>query len=171
MQLTNKRTVPDSAVFEILSNNRRRHALEYLCEHDAVVTLRDLSEAIATAESGESPAPRPVRHAVYVSLHQTHLPMLDASGVLTYDSDRKVVELLDSAREVERYMSLTTVFGVTWAEYYRALGVVGLFVVVAALADLPVLSWVPPLAWASAFLATFAVSSAYQLWGHRHSLS
>ncbi|WP_256300412.1 DUF7344 domain-containing protein [Haloarchaeobius salinus] len=168
--LTKTHTVPDSDVFAILSNQRRRHTLEYLRRHDDGVALRDLAEAIATVESGESPAPRDVRHTVYVSLHQTHLPMLDAAGVLAYDADRKLVELLDSARDVERYMTMTTAFGVSWAEYYRALGVVGLFLVVAALANLPVISAVPPLALASAFLATFAVSSAYQLWGQRRGL-
>lgn len=172
MLLDKTRTVADSDVFAILSNERRRHTLEYLCDRSERnrVDLRDLAEAIATAESGESPAPRPVRHAVYVSLHQTHLPMLDTAGVLAYDADRKHVRLLDPAREVERYMTLTTVFGVSWAEYYRALGVVGLFVVVAALADLPLLSAVPPLAWASGFLVAFALSSAYQLWGQRGGL-
>ncbi|MFD1645256.1 DUF7344 domain-containing protein [Haloarchaeobius litoreus] len=170
MLLNKTRTVPDSDVFAILSSPRRRHTLEYLRRHDESVALRDLAEAIATVESGESPAPRGVRHAVYVSLHQTHLPMLDGAGVLAYDADRKLVELLDSARDVERYMTMTTAFGVSWAEYYRGLGVVGLFLVVAALANVPVLSVVPPLAWASAFLATFAVSSAYQLWGQRPGL-
>ncbi|WP_440990185.1 DUF7344 domain-containing protein [Haloarchaeobius baliensis] len=170
MLLNKTRTVSDSDVFAILSNPRRRYTLEYLRRHDESVALRDLAEAIATVESGESPAPRAVRHAVYVSLHQTHLPMLDAAGVLAYDADRKLVELLDSARDVERYMTMTTVFGVTWAEYYRALGVFGLFLVVAALANVPVVSAIPPLAWASTFLATFAVSSAYQLWGQRRGL-
>lgn len=165
MLLNKTREVPDSDVFTILSSPRRRHTLEYLRRHDERVALRDLAEAIATVESGENPAPRGVRHTVYVSLHQTHLPMLDEAGVLAYDADRKLVSLLDSARDVERYMTMTTAFGVSWAEYYRALGVVGLFLVVAALANLPVIAAVPPLAWASTFLATFAISSAYQLWG------
>jgi hypothetical protein len=96
--------------------------------------------------------------------------MLDAAGVLAYDADRKLIELLDSAREVERYMTMTTVFGISWAEYYRGLGVFGLFLVVAALANVPLISAVPPLAWASTVLATFAISSAYQLWGQRGGL-
>lgn len=170
MLLNKTRTVPDSEVFTILSNPRRRQTLEYLRRRDDQVALRDLAEAIAAEESGESPAPRSVRHAVYVSLHQTHLPMLDAAGVCAYDGDRKLVSLLDPARDVERYMTLTTAFGVTWAEYYRALGVVGLFLVVAAQASLPAVSAVPPLAWATGFLATFALSSAYQLWGQRRRL-
>jgi len=60
-------------------------------------------------------------------------------------------------------MEVETPIGLSWAEYYRSLGVVGLFVVVASLGSCP--------AWRSsirssgvAFLVLFGLSTGYQLW-------
>jgi len=99
--------------------------------------VRELSERVASAESGTSPAPRNVRESVYNSLHQTHLPRLDELGVVEYDDDRKIVTARDGARHISLYMEVETPIGLSWAEYYRSLGVVGLFVVVASLGSCP----------------------------------
>ena len=170
MELAPTPTLTETDTFAILGNARRRHTLEHLCTVQHDVSLRDLSEVIATAETGESPAPRNVRHAVYVSLHQTHLPMLDRLGVLEYDDDRKRVAPLAALRDVERFMSSASPLGITWAEHYRALGVAALFAVVASGASLPVVSALDPLAWATIGLGAYAASTAHQLWTNRRSI-
>jgi hypothetical protein len=129
--------------------------------------VRALSTVVAEAETGRSPPPRRVRESVYTALHQTHLPRLDASGVVHYDRERSEVWLLGGSRAVDSYADAVTRFGVSWAEVYRSLGVVALAVVVAALAGLPVVSLVDPLLWASGALAVFAVATASQLWADR----
>ena len=155
-------------VYEILANARRRGTIKHLTGAAAgrVVSLRDLSAAIATEETGQSPPPRSCRESVYNSLHQTHLPKLEELGVIEYDRGTRSVRILGSAREVDRYLELTP-YGSTWGEYYRSLGIGSLVAVVASLAEVPVVAAVDPLLWASGALGLFALSVVYQLWSIR----
>lgn len=170
MTLFKRQRLPETDVHRLLSSPRRRVALEHLWRSRGVVTVRDLSEAIATAETGLDPAPRNLRESVYNSLHQTHLPTLHEHGLVLYDSDRKEVMVLDEARTLARYTSLVTPIGITWVEYYRALGIVGLVLVVCSLAGVPLLAAVDALVFASLALALFALTGAYQLWTERWKL-
>lgn len=168
--LLNRKRLDDNDIFHVLSNPRRRKTIEQLSNTTGTIELRELAKRVAAEESGEDPPPRDVRRTVYISLHQTHLPTLDKLGIVDYDDDRKVVRLRDRAREVELYMSVVTRFGITWADYYRGLGVSGLFFVVAALAEAPLVAVVDPLAWGVVFLLAFLLSTLYQLWNYRHTL-
>lgn len=159
--------LPETEVYYVLSNARRREALAVLWAQPEALSLRELSERLATAESGVSPAPRPLRESVYNALHQTHLPKLDELGLVAYDPDRKLVRALPGAGQLGRYMDVTTRAGITWGEYYRALGVVGLFVTVASLATVPGFAALDPLVPATVSLAAFAVSTSYQLLASR----
>jgi hypothetical protein len=169
--LVRRHTLSECEIHQILSNPRRRAVLEHLGTSPGAISVRDLSEAIATTETGESPAPSRVRESVYTSLHQTHLPKLHDLGIVYYDRERSEILPLEGVRAVDPYMEVVTSWGVTWGEYYRALGVLGLTVVVAALTPVPLVSLVDPLLWASGFLALFALSSAYQLWRDRYALA
>ena len=155
--------LPEVEVYHVLSSARRRETLAELWGQPEPVSLRELSEAIAATESGSHPAPRALRESVYNALHQTHLPKMDDLGLVVYDPDRKMVSVRPEAKHLVRYMDVTTRVGVTWGEYYRALGVVGLFATVASLASVPGFAVVDPLVPASGFLVCFAVSTAYQL--------
>ena len=76
-QTTSKDTLESSQIHDILRNDRRRLAIKCLRENEGTLSVRDLSEDVASRETGERPAPRDKRRSVYVSLHQTHLPKLD----------------------------------------------------------------------------------------------
>jgi hypothetical protein len=165
--LFKSRPLPEHEIHQILSNPRRREALRHLGSSPGTISVRELSELVATAETGKDPAPRNVRESVYISLHQTHLPKLHDLGVVDYDRELKEVALLDRARHVDLYMEVVTKHGVTWGEFYRSLGIVGLLTVVAGEMGLPLVEAVDPLLSASAFLGLFALSTAYQLWAHR----
>lgn len=167
--LFRKLTLPEYDIHHILSNPRRTEALEHIND-SGELTLRELSEAVAASESGESPAPRNVREAVYVSLHQHHLPALHRRGIIHYDQDRKIIETLDGFRDVELYMEVVTKHGITWADYYRLLGVTSLLLVVVSHLSVPFFSAVPGLLWATIGLAVFAASASYQLWKNRKSI-
>lgn len=151
-------------VHEILRNSRRRQVIQQLSSRLGPVTLRELSELIASEETGETPPPRKVRDSVYNSLHQTHLPKLDEMDVIVYDRDRKTIRLRERAKQVDRYMRMVTDYGVSWAQVYRTLGVIALVGVVVSQVDAPVVGDVPVLLLASGFLALFAAATAYQLW-------
>ena len=154
--------VPESKVHFVLSSPRRRETLRYLAKRSGRATLRELSEFIASNETGTVPAPRQVRETVYVSLHQTHLPALEELGIVEYDTTTKEVISLEPSRELRVYMEVVTRFGITWDEYYRYLGVLGLLVVVAVETGVPVVSAVSSLVWATLFLVAFALSTVFQ---------
>ncbi|WP_053947075.1 DUF7344 domain-containing protein [Halolamina sediminis] len=164
-----RNTLPESEIYEILANRRRRETLHQLADGAIPTTigLRELSEAVAAAEAGTSPPPRALRESVYSSLHQTHLPKLDELGVVCYDRESAEVSLRPRASDVNVYMSVATPYGVTWDEYYRALAAVALTFVVTSMADVPVVSAVDPLLWASGSLLVLAASVAVQLWAAR----
>ena len=164
---TDRPSIDPGEIHDILRNDRRRRVIKHLQSQFEPLTLRELSERIAAKEAGESPAPRNVRESVYNSLHQTHLPKLDDRGIIDYDKDRKTVELLEGANDVEVYMEVINRYGISWATYYRTIGVMSLLVVVAANTGFPFVADVPTLAWASCFLALFAGSACYQLWSRR----
>ena len=132
-----------------------------------MTTLRQLAEAIAEAETGESPPPKNIRNSVYNSLHQTHLPKLDRCGVVEYESNRKTIRLTEDARRVEIYMEIVTPYGITWSEYYSMLGTLSLLVVLAALLDVPGIAALDPILWIVLFLGVFGASIGYQLWSNR----
>ncbi|WP_445972122.1 DUF7344 domain-containing protein [Halorubrum miltondacostae] len=167
-----QRTVlPEVEVYQVLSNSRRREALTELWGQTEPMSLRELSETIAAAEAGYHPAPRPLRKSVTNTLHQTHLPKMHELGLVEYDSDRKVVSACPEARQVRRYMDVTTGLGVTWGEYYRALGILGLFFTVTAHALPPEIGGISPLVPATLFLCLFALSTIYQLFAARLRIS
>lgn len=154
-------------IHEILRNDRRRATIEALRQQFGAISLRALSERIAERETGESPPPRNVRESVYNSLHQTHLPKLDDQGVIEYDRDRKTVKLGEDARDVYVHMEVVNKYGITWADYYRTLGVLALVTIVASAVDVPVIGALDALLIASMFLFVFAISTANQLWSRR----
>jgi hypothetical protein len=160
-----KLSIPEADVYYLLSNDRRRETLSVLWDVADEMTLRELSEQIASIEANTTPAPRLLRESVYNTLHQTHLPKLATYGLVEYDADRKIVRSRPESRSLSRYMDTLTPAGVTWGEYYRALGIGGLFAVVASLTSLPLFAAVDPLVFASTALALFALSTVYQLAG------
>ncbi len=124
----------------------------------------ELADAVAAVEAGGEP-PGSLRDSVYNSLRQTHLPRLTDLGLVAHEDG--VVRPLAASRHVARYATPVALFGVSWAELYRALGILGLCLVVATLAGAPLVDAVDPLVWATATLAAFAVTSGCQLWAAR----
>ncbi|WP_276256489.1 DUF7344 domain-containing protein [Halomontanus rarus] len=167
MQLR-RTSLHEDQIHQLLSNSRRSEALRQLNETGGTIPLRDLSDRLASQESGTSPPPQKVRESVYNSLHQTHLPKLEELGVVEYDREQRVVRLRKHAREVDLYMEVVTKHGVTWSEIYRGLAVLSLLTVLGSLLDYPGVGSVDTVLWTSLFLALFAILSLYQLWTTRY---
>jgi hypothetical protein len=151
----------ESEVYDILRNDRRRFVIERLQQNDGRATVGSLADRLASEESGESPPPKNVRQSVYVSLHQTHLPRLDEAGVVAYDSESKVVELLDGAEAVTVYMEVVEKHGLSTNELYAALSVLGLLSVLASLLAVPGFGWLAPTLVGAGFLAVIALTAIY----------
>jgi hypothetical protein len=165
---TRQDTLPEAEIYDALANRRRRETIKHLeATTGGPLSLYDLSAAIARRETGDSPPPESVRESVYNSLHQTHLPKLERLGVLSYDRENREIRLSERARDVDRYLTPVTRYGITWGEIYRTLGVGSLATVVATLADVPVVGAVDALVWATLSLVVFALTTSYQLWRNR----
>lgn len=93
-------------VFSLLSNRRRRTAIEVLRERDGSATVSDLATIVAAREHGVEPANLEAkqRKRVYVALKQVHLPRLDDEGVIIYDDEDNTVALADDVAELEPFL-------------------------------------------------------------------
>lgn len=92
-----------SAVFGLLTDERRRYALHYLSTSVGAVALDDLAEQIALWEG----TPTKNRYErVLTDLYHHHLPRLTDAGVARYDPERETLELLDAADRVSPFLKL-----------------------------------------------------------------
>ncbi|WP_144903738.1 DUF7344 domain-containing protein [Halobellus captivus] len=152
-----------SEIHDVLRNDRRRLVLERLRAGEGVETVSDLAEQIGAVEAGESPPPRKVRQSVYVSLHQTHLPKLDELGIVEYDPDGKTVTIADNAADVAVYMEVVPQYGISWAEYYLGLGLLGGLSLLAVAIGVPIFRTLSPRFIAVGLSLALVVSALYQL--------
>jgi hypothetical protein len=161
MSIQAHQPLDEGEIYDVLRNDRRRLALECLRGAEGALDVGELSERVATAETGERPAPRQKRQSAYVSLHQTHLPKLDELGIVSYDAEEKVVDLGDRVRDIEAYMGVPS-RDLNWGAYYVSLAAVGASSVVAAELSAPVIATFSPTLWALAFFALVGVSAIVQ---------
>lgn len=100
--MTTEQTPDVATLFALLGNRRRLLVLGYLAlfEPGASVEVRQLARIVRSLEL-EKP-PRQVSTADYESAYngliQTHLPKLDAEGVVEYDDQRKIATVTDQVR-------------------------------------------------------------------------
>ena len=110
-------------VFDAVKNLRRRYVLYYLQRHGGPVELGELAEQVAAWENdttvGEvSPSER---KSVYSALHQTHLPKLQAAGVLHYDAERSLVAATDQATSLNLQLASDSQTRLPWHHLYLSL--------------------------------------------------
>ncbi|ELZ72867.1 hypothetical protein C5B91_01175 [Haloferax sp. Atlit-10N] len=161
MATTSEPGLSETRIHEVLSNDRRRMAIEFLQDGD--LTLRELSERIAEAETGESPPPRNIRQSAYVSLQQTHIPKLAELDIVNYDDESKVVSLAE-AGDVTVYMEVVPEGELSWSEYYAALAALGIVLMIAVAVGVPVISGVGAPGLGSLVFAVLGGSAVYQRW-------
>ena len=74
---------------EILGNERRMLMIIFLIEQGGNATVREITEYIM--QKGEKEGHK-IRKSVYVSLSQTHIPMLEKEGFLRLERDMVYIE-------------------------------------------------------------------------------
>lgn len=139
--------VTASAVFDLLSNTRRRCVIHFLLEQPET-TVRELSRHVAAWENDVelSAVSSRQRKRVYTGLHQTHLPRLNEYGILEYDQNRGDI------RATERLEVFAPYFGPTedeqrqWHRYYLGVGAGIVAYSLAGLLGVPGIAAVPPVA-------------------------
>jgi hypothetical protein len=133
-------------LFHVLRNQRRRFAIHYLKRESEAVTLGELATHVAAWENGESAVEvtSRERRRVYNALQQSHIPLLDRTGVV--EVNRHEIELTDQAEELDVYLEVVPSGDISWNEYYLALGSVGLSVLVVAWLDVGPFGMLPDIA-------------------------
>lgn len=114
--------------FDLLSNARRRGVIQFLRQaEDEVVSVDAVIDAVVSWEHDDEPVAitEQQRASVYSSLVQTHLPRLEAAGVIEFDADAGEVRPTEIAREVELYLEYSPRADIPWAEFYLGLAAVG----------------------------------------------
>lgn len=81
-------------VFDMLKNSRRKRVVEQL-EQQPDIDLRSLSLELAKQEGDDAEPIAKRRKRVYIALYQSHMPKLDAAGVVDFDGDRKTISTGD----------------------------------------------------------------------------
>ncbi len=165
--LTADGSLDEGEIHDVLRNDRRRLTIKALQDHGGSATVRDLSEEVATRETGEDPAPRNKRQSVYVSLHQTHLPKLDTLGIVSYDGETKEVTLEERVQEIEVYMEVVPQYALSWGEFYFGLALLGLLTTVAVLIGVPGISEVGMTVVSGLFFILLMATSAYHVYSHQ----
>lgn len=158
----------EGQIHDVLRNGRRRLTITCLQDtEEGCLSLGELAEQVAALETGESPPPRDKRQSVYVSLQQTHLPKLENLDIVEYDSDEKEVSLRERVREVEVYMEVVPQYGLSWGEFYFALGFLGLLTAIATVLKVPFISALDPLFIASFYFVILIVASAWHVYSQQ----
>jgi hypothetical protein len=98
--------IATDTLFELLKNQRRRDALDYLKTNGGRATLSDMAEHIAAKENDlpiEGITSKQ-RKRVYIGLYQCHLPKLATAGVVDFDKNRGTIELRSLAARLYPYL-------------------------------------------------------------------
>lgn len=94
------------AIFEALSNSRRRAIVKCLWNREEAITTSELVDEVAAAENDVDVQSLQYeqRKRVYTSLHQSHLPKLVEDGFVERDNDE--VELTEAAERLKAHIEL-----------------------------------------------------------------
>ncbi|USZ73436.1 DUF7344 domain-containing protein [Natronosalvus halobius] len=127
-------TLTQAELFDVFSNARRRQTVQYLKRHHGACDLAPLVEQVAAWENDTTTddVTRAQRRRVYISLYQTHLPMLEDHGIVDWDPDAHRIELLPNEETFEPYLDRDLENQRPWHWYYASVSVVGAAVAVLA---------------------------------------
>lgn len=155
------------AVFEVLSNARRRYAVRFLLQQGEPVDLRRLSEQVAAWETG-----KPVgdisateRHRVYNALQQAHLPKMARAGAVRVDRGR--VYPTEALQDFRVYMEVVPRNEIPWSAFYAALGGIALFLTAALAVGAYPLRTVPAIVYLGLLATVLTVSGVIHVYQQR----
>ena len=166
-------TLSEDELFELLANQRRRHILHALMREDQPLDIGTLSQEIAAWEDENAleEVTSKNRKRVYTALQQSHLPKMDKTGVVDYNSDRGTVEPTDALEDVEIYMDVIRGREIPWSDYYLGLTAVIALVLGGATMGSAPFAVLPMSAWALFVVVTLAVSAlAHRYYSRRNRL-
>ena len=157
--------LPLDQVFEMVKNERRRLALDYLRRQSDETTLGELAEHIAAIEND-----KPVkaissqeRKRVYVGLYQCHLPKMDDLDVVEFNQDRGLIRLGPNAERLYPYIDPEADEGTEgWARVYLGVALLGGLTLLVSIVGGVAGSAVPALV-AGALVCSVGACALYQI--------
>jgi hypothetical protein len=152
--------------YEVLSNARRRHIIHYLLQQEGGISLRELSRQVAACENDIEPAAvtSKQRKRVYTALHQSHLPKLDDTGIVEYDSDRSMVSPTERVSDLRLYHGAVPEDEIPWSVYYTCIGLVCGGSALLSWAGVVPFSLVGGYAWAGLIALPVILTGAIHIW-------
>ncbi|KTG07819.1 hypothetical protein AUR64_01965 [Haloprofundus marisrubri] len=114
-------------LFDTLCNQRRLGIIRHLRANGGASKLSPLVDYVAATENDKQPGElaRAERRRVYISLYQTHLPMLEERGIVEWDRSENVISLQPSSN-VEKYLGHGAESKHPWHVGYLLAGVCGI---------------------------------------------
>lgn len=99
---SNHSTTTADVAFDMLSSRRRRYILYYLIQRTGAVELRELAHQLMMWDETAIDD----HERISMSLYHVHLPKLEESGILTFDSTQRLIKLEATANELKPYLEL-----------------------------------------------------------------
>lgn len=151
----------EDELFELLANQRRRHILHALLREGEPLEIGTLSQEIAAWEDGLAyeDVTSKDRKRVYTALQQSHLPMMDRTGVVEFDRNRGTVEPTPALTDVEVYMDVVRGRELPWNDYYLSLTGLSALALAASVLSIYPFTFLPPHAVTVFVVVSFAVSA------------
>jgi DNA-binding transcriptional ArsR family regulator len=149
------------AVFEVLSNERRRYVVHALRERESPVELGPLAEQIAAWENDTSvtDVTYDQRKRVYTALQQSHLPKMENAGAVEFDKDRGTIVPSDELSEFDLYLEIVPNTRRPHTQYYLGLTAVSLVVSTLVVLDLGPFVYLTDIVWALVLTLLFGVTA------------
>lgn len=157
--------LPIDQVFEIVKNERRRLAIDFLGERGEEVKLGELAEHIAAIEND-----KPVeaisskeRKRVYVGLYQCHLPKMDEMDIVEFNQDRGLASLGSNADQLSPYIETDEDGPAAWSTVYLVLSATGGLLLAASLLGASAVGLTPAVV-SGLVVVSVGVCSLFQVW-------
>jgi len=163
----------NDAIYDILSNRRRRFVVHALKRENGAIKTSRLSTCVAAWELDVEPqrVPTDKRRSVHTTLRRTHLPKLSRNGIVTVDEEQNRVEPTPKLDELEVYTQVVRDRGAPWSHYYVGICLASVSTVVARQTGIPVFVELTPLQVSTLVTGIFAaVSVGHYIYIKRHRL-
>ncbi|ADD05969.1 uncharacterized protein Nmag_2408 [Natrialba magadii ATCC 43099] len=111
-EATETRLIDATDLFDAFAVLRRQYALASLSQHQSPVPITDLARFIARREREAATGPYAMDdqyERILVDLCHVHLPKLADIGLLRYDTDTELVELLVDTHVLVPYLELADI--------------------------------------------------------------
>ena len=130
-RVTEQSQPSEDELFDVLANSRRRHVIELLIEADEILDIGTLATRIAARENEIEieAVTSDERKRVYTALQQSHLPKLDAAGLIEFDKQRGTTAPLPALSAAEPYLAGSQT-AQPWYRYYLGLTATSAIVVI-----------------------------------------